>query len=138
MADSKDGAQPAREGDLRAPDDWEKTFFPASELGQPARDAWKHAAASALHGWAAHAYHQGEPLKLSKEDYEAALQAATTLKEQDGRPTYLPHPAALSPHLPQAARPQPEAARQEAEGAAPPPFEAEGAAERLLSRRKGS
>lgn len=38
---------------------------------------WEHRAAAQLHGWDAHALATTEPLKLSVEDYQAALKAAT-------------------------------------------------------------
>jgi hypothetical protein len=61
----------------------------------PKQDAWKHAAAAALHGWAEHAHHTGKPMELSAEGYEAALKAV----EGPGKSgDYEPHPAALSPH----------------------------------------
>jgi len=58
-------------------------------------DAWKHAAARALHGWAEHAHHTGAPMELSAEDYAAALEAACNPGKSG---SYEPHPAALSPH----------------------------------------
>jgi hypothetical protein len=80
-----------------------------------------HAGAEALHGWREHAHHAGEPIKLSVEDYKAALKAAsepvTRVIDKDGKPTgepvdslemankgiptitdYEPHAPALSPH----------------------------------------
>lgn len=36
-----------------------------------------HAGAEALHGWREHAHHEGEQIKLSVEDYKAALKAAS-------------------------------------------------------------
>jgi len=81
---------------------------------------WQHAAAAALHGWAQHAHHEAEPIKLSRKDYESALKAASypvTRVLKDGKfvgeivdsheaaakgiPTftdYEPHKPALSPH----------------------------------------
>lgn len=56
-----------------------------------------HEAASVLHGWKLHEHHAGEPLKLSRADYEAALAAAGKTNEAG---EYEPHPAALSPHRP--------------------------------------
>jgi hypothetical protein len=58
---------------------------------------WEHEAASALHGWASHAHHAGEPIKLTRADYEAALSAAGKTNTHG---EYEPHPAALSPHAP--------------------------------------
>lgn len=101
MADEPEA--PATGGaDVRSPEDWQRLTFPTSELGRTAPDSWKHAAAANLHGWTAHAYHQGEPLQLSRADYDAALTAAVTLVPVEGAEgvmTYAPHPAALSPHL---------------------------------------
>jgi hypothetical protein len=39
---------------------------------------WQHNVAAFLHGWTQHEYHSGEPLKLSEDDYLAALKAAET------------------------------------------------------------
>jgi hypothetical protein len=39
-----------------------------------------HAGAEALHGWREHAHHAGEPIKLSADDYKAALKAASEPK----------------------------------------------------------
>lgn len=57
------------------------------------REMWRHAGASALHGWAEHAHHEGEPMQLSAEDYAAALEAA-----EQSNPK--PHGPALSRHCP--------------------------------------
>jgi hypothetical protein len=91
------------------------------------RYSWQHAAAAQLHGWAAHEHHAGAPIALTREDYEAALKAATEtvtrLVNKDGSPgealdahgcarlngakptvsRYEPHPAALSTHAPKEA-----------------------------------
>lgn len=50
-----------------------------------------HAAASALHGWAQHEHHAGEPIMLTASAYLDAVGAAA-----DGAP---PAMAALSPHV---------------------------------------
>ena len=50
----------------------------------------EHAGAAALHGWNAHAHHAGEPMKLTREHYKAALDAV---------PNARPHLPALSPHV---------------------------------------
>jgi hypothetical protein len=65
--------------------------FPASPKGRAHADRWKHAAAAALHGWAAHQHHAGGPMRLSVTDYAAALEAAC-------QHPLTPHQAALSPH----------------------------------------
>lgn len=77
-----------------------------------------HAAAAVLHGWQFHEHHAGEPMRLTREAYEAALKAAANpinvteddlkkcrddsecaeLRAKHGH--YQPHPAALSPHKP--------------------------------------
>lgn len=38
---------------------------------------WQHAAAEALHGWKQHAHHEAKPIQLTRQDYEAALVAAS-------------------------------------------------------------
>lgn len=55
-----------------------------------------HAAAAAIHGWKDHAHHTGEAMRLSLEDYEAALQAAA--EPPEGKRHLVPHAAALSPY----------------------------------------
>lgn len=50
-----------------------------------------HAAAAALHGWAQHIHHTGEPMRMTRATYEAAIKAV------DARPCR-PHREALSPH----------------------------------------
>lgn len=84
--------------------------------------SWQHAAAAQLHGWHAHAHHAGEPIRLTKQDYEGALKAVekpvTRVLGDDGKPgapldaqgveklngtrplvhNYEPHKPALSPH----------------------------------------
>lgn len=52
-----------------------------------------HNAASVMHGWASHAHHTGEPIKLTREAYLAAIEAA----HNENNP---PAPAALSPYKP--------------------------------------
>jgi hypothetical protein len=86
---------------------------------------WQHAAAAQLHGWGAHEHHAGEPIQLTRADYEKAIEAAvepvTRLVGADGKTTgdpltpaavaqlngtkpvrssYEPHAPALSPHAP--------------------------------------
>ena len=58
-------------------------------------EAWKHAAAAALHGWAEHAHHEGKPMELEPEDYAAALKAA---EAPNAEGEYVPHAPALSKH----------------------------------------
>ena len=60
-----------------------------------------HNSAAMLHGWGkkgenwGHRHHAGEPLKLSRADYLAALEAAGKTNELG---EYEPHPGALSEH----------------------------------------
>ena len=59
----------------------------AAEFGQlakPAPDAgkyfWRHRVADTLHGWYYYQQHYGDkPIKLSKDDYKAALAAVDTM-----------------------------------------------------------
>jgi hypothetical protein len=85
---------------------------------------WQHNAAAQLHGWTLHEQHSAEPLRLTKDEYEAALKAASetvTRAVKDGKPgrklegeeavrccadsktptvtRYEPHRAACSPFL---------------------------------------
>lgn len=99
--------EPARDPSLKTPDEWQKTLFPASERGAPHPEAWKHGAAAALHGWELHAYHTGQPMRLSEADYRAALEAAVTFQPVPGKEgafTYLPHAPALGEPLRQKER----------------------------------
>lgn len=65
---------------------------------------WQHSAASALHGWAQHAHHAGEPMRLTEAAYKAALKAVDAPTHDDaGRAIVYkasdlnkPHKAALS------------------------------------------
>lgn len=82
---------------------------------------WQHAAAEALHGWKQHAHHEAAPIRLSRNDYDNALRAAshpvTRAVDKDGkafgdpidsheaaakgitaRTDYEPHAPALSIH----------------------------------------
>lgn len=84
------------EAEVRTPDEWRAAVFPLSRSSfGPARnhpDEWRHHAASAIHGWAAHEHHAGEAMALTEADYRSALDVAS------GNPPYRPHAAALSPH----------------------------------------
>ena len=66
----------------------------------------EHKAAAALHGWKAHLEFTGEPMRLTHEDYEAAIAAANIIPTvSDGGPPVrepIPHQAALSEHCPMA------------------------------------
>lgn len=77
------------------PNEWAKVRFPASETKRQHADLWQHGAAQALHGWKLHEHHTGSPILLTLEAYESALAAAQKLIGG----TYVPHSAALSPHL---------------------------------------
>jgi hypothetical protein len=56
----------------------------------------EYRAASALHGWDAYTMHSAEPMKLTREAFDAAIDAAKTA---DKRGAYKPHEPALAPHL---------------------------------------
>jgi hypothetical protein len=62
---------------------------------EPKPEAWKHAAASALHGWAEHAHHEGKPMEIASADYDAALKA---IEAPGPSGEYEPHKPALSKH----------------------------------------
>lgn len=88
-----DGA--ATPAELLTPEQWARRkdlFVQAKFAGQDSHFHWTHAAAAALHGWAAHAHHAGEPIRLSEADYDAALAAV----QGEGNPKA--HRAAMSPH----------------------------------------
>lgn len=93
--------EPVR-AELRAPDEWADALFPVDRKGRRPSDYWRHAAAAALHGWGAHAHHEGAAMSLSRDDYEAALAAAD--KPADARGNYRPHAGATSRHLPKSER----------------------------------
>src|SRR5262245_51331988 len=81
---------PAAAADRRTPEEWagqcgqrraksfEETvsFVNGKPFDAPTEFLWQHESAAILHGWALHAHHAGEPMKLSRQDYEAALKAA--------------------------------------------------------------
>ncbi len=83
----------------QAPEEWAAQAFPpvGAKRDRNHPSLWQHAAAAALHGWAEHAHHAGAPMRLSAEDYFAALVAAS---EPDTQGNYRPHPGALSRHAP--------------------------------------
>jgi hypothetical protein len=107
--DQKPPAATVGTAEMRAPEDWAgvcgqrrpRAFeSTVSHINGKPFDVigdflWQHEVAAVLHGWAAHAHHAGEPMRLTRADYESALKAAAPDK---GNPT--PHPAALSPHAP--------------------------------------
>lgn len=92
--------------ELRAPNEWADVLFPAGDNGRQHPARFKHGAAAALHGWDLHQYNTGEPMKLSRADYEAAIQAATVLDENTGAP--VPHAPARSDTLPEPEQPKKE------------------------------
>lgn len=51
-----------------------------------------HEAAATFHGWREHEHHEAAPIRMSFDDYRAALAAADKCSE--------PHKQALSPHHP--------------------------------------
>lgn len=73
------------------PDEWKELLFSITGEYTP-QDAWKHGAAEALHDWKGHEHHQGAKIQLSREDYVAALEAAT---KTDDKGAYAPHDAAI-------------------------------------------
>ena len=108
MGQADDNQEPeAPDPNLKTPAQWRDVIFPPGSGGRPHEDAWKHGAAGSLHGWELHRFHTGEDLKLSREDYEAALKAAFTLvpvsQNDKGltRATYKPHEPALAAQLKQ-------------------------------------
>lgn len=94
--------------ELQTPEEHARALGHAQDVQEPFRMgggrpgmkqsfSWKHGAAAQLHGWNAHKLHSAEPFKISRADYEAALDAAT---DADGDGEYTPHPAALSEYAP--------------------------------------
>lgn len=69
----------------RTPEEWRAEVCP---------EAWQHAAAVQLHGWALHEHHEGAPILLVRDDYEAAIEAASHFDESG---QHVPHQPALSP-----------------------------------------
>ncbi len=60
-------------------------------MKQEKRAKWYHNSAAAIHGWNLHDA-GGDPMQLTQEDYEAALEVV------QGAPPYMPHGGALSPY----------------------------------------
>lgn len=64
------------------PDEWMhvlRHFTLGPKCGKRTRrklPSWQHSCASAVCGWEQHKHDAGEPLKLSRKDYEGALKAA--------------------------------------------------------------
>lgn len=72
-------------------------FFkrPAFTGGQTQGAKPEYRAAAVLHGWTTHSLHTAEKLLITREAFDAALEAAQTADE---RGNYTPHRAACSPH----------------------------------------
>ena len=54
---------------------------------------YRHGMAKVIHGWSSHEYHEGGPLLLTLEDYQAALKVAESFP-------YKPHKPALTKYAP--------------------------------------
>ena len=70
-------------------------FTTSKKLGKTPRiktPIWQHRSAAALHGWEQHKHDTQEPMKITEEDYQAALKAI------EGQPPLEPHKGALSKH----------------------------------------
>jgi hypothetical protein len=61
----------------KTPSQWAEVFYPAHGPKRLHDDAWKHAAAASLHGWWQCLRVSGAEMQLSREDYEAAITAAS-------------------------------------------------------------
>ncbi len=66
--------------------------------GRPVTASARHRAASTLHGWADHAHHAGKPMKLTREDYLAALDAAQKTDKHGKAQPHAPAVSEYSPH----------------------------------------
>jgi hypothetical protein len=77
----------------RSVSEWRSLLFAPSPKGRLHPDLWRHGAAEALHRWTLHAHHTGAEMQLTRDDYEAALAAAS---EPDEAGNYEPHDAALA------------------------------------------
>src|ERR1044071_2394429 len=60
------------------PEEWAQLLMPNTARGQQHPDLWKHGAADQLHDWPLYAHNNNGAIRLSQEDYEAALKAAST------------------------------------------------------------
>lgn len=95
-------SSPAAPAELRSPRDWAEKlgFIVRGDARLPQSLTFpkmEHAVADKLHGWSQHEHHfQNEPLKLSRADYEKALEAASNPTTK----VILPHEPALSPVSP--------------------------------------
>jgi hypothetical protein len=73
--------------------EWRSLLFQPSPRGRLHPQLWRHGAADALHQWALHQHHTGAEMRLTRDDYEAALAAASS---PDKAGSYQPHEAALA------------------------------------------
>lgn len=86
-------AAPAPEPVKKTPEQWARVLghmkLADPRIPQSTTHAdWQHAAADKLHGWGRHAYHyQAEPMLLTQDDYQAALDAAA---EYPNKPAHEP------------------------------------------------
>lgn len=71
-------------------DQWAAMLFPPTPRGAPHRNAWKHAAAAALHNWRMYAHHHNGPMVLSRADYDAALKATETVNQKGASTPHAP------------------------------------------------
>jgi hypothetical protein len=101
----KPEATPKSADDRLTPEQWarRKGLFVEAKSPNESHFHWSHAAADTLHGWASHAHHAGEPMKLYEHDYDAAIKAVTDPdkgvadeKKKTGRSKA--HKPAMSPH----------------------------------------
>jgi len=77
---------------LRSVSEWRDRKFPRTATGRMHRDAWKHGATEALHGWRKYAHDAAAELQLSEQDYDAAIDAAC---KQGPSGHYEPHQPAV-------------------------------------------
>lgn len=66
--------------------------------GQPVTASARHRAAAVLHGWLDHAHHAGQPMRMVRDDYLAALAAADTTDERGRAQPHKPAESEYSPH----------------------------------------
>lgn len=91
----------------RAPAEWarikgqwvEFSGIANAALDQGSHFKWQHAAAASVHGWDLHEHHEGGPIQLTEQEYQAALDAACPAK---GLPKQ--HEPARSKHAPKLER----------------------------------
>ena len=71
----------------RTTEQWAESYFPTSDKGRLHPHAWRHAAASQLHGWGAYRQRTGKSVQLTADAYEKACAAASGIDHK-------PHDAA--------------------------------------------